>query len=612
MNLKTKMPLGLKILIALISAFIVTNNFMFGPGNILSWDVFGYYLYLPFTFIYNDLGLENESTIQGIIEKYESTGSFYQASKRPNGIHVMKYTMGMAFFYAPFFFIGHLIALVSDYPVDGFSAPYKYSIFVGGIIYSIVGIWVLAKVLLRFFNPKIAAITLLIIVFGTNYVVQNTMYGANAMSHNYLFTTYALILWLTIRWHETYRLKHAIWLAVVCGISILSRPTEIVCLFIPLLWNLQLPISIKERVAYFRPYKRQIKIFTAILITIGLFQIVYWLIFSGKLINTNYGGNAGEGLDFLNPHTVDFLFSFRKGWLLYTPIMTFAIIGFYFVYKYNRTIFYALFVYFILNLYLVSSWTCWWYAQSFSARPMIPSYPIMAIAMGYFLTWLSNVRILKWIVLLLIIGFIGLNLFQSKQLHFGVISGDRMTKAYYFKVFGKMYVSDEDKKLLLIERSFYTPETDFNESEYNVKLLDKLDFEYSEIKDSTFAYSGNYSYKMDSVNFYTTNITAKYNELTKKDHAFLKITAFVYPTHSLADNPFALVAQFEYKRRGYGHLNLTSDKMELKLNEWNKVTLIYLTPEVRNKKDLLKVYFTHYGKYPVYIDDLQVEVFDRK
>ncbi len=395
MKLKSNLPIPIKILVALLAAFIITNNFMFGPGNILSWDVFGYYLYLPLTFIYNDLGLQDESIIQGIIEKYESTGTFYQATKRPNGIHVMKYTMGMAFFYAPFFFIAHLIALLTDYPADGFSAPYKYSIFVGGMIYSIVGIWILTKVLVRFFSSRIVAATLIIIVFGTNYLMHNTMHGANAMSHNYLFTSYALILWLTISWHENHKLKYIIWLGVVCGITILSRPTEIVCLLIPFLWNVQTPLSFKERSEFLKTHKAQIKIFASIIFSIGMFQVVYWLIFSGKLINTSYGGNAGEGLDFLNPHTIDFLFSFRKGWLIYTPVMVFAIIGFYFMHKNNRLIFYATCAYFIINLYLVSSWTCWWYAQSLSARALIPSYPIMGIALGYFSTWVSKKKVFK-------------------------------------------------------------------------------------------------------------------------------------------------------------------------------------------------------------------------
>lgn len=77
--------------------FVVINNFVFIPGNILSWDVFGYYLYLPFKFIYHDLGLTNDSVVHSIIAEYQNTGTFYQASKLPNGNYVMKYSMGISF-----------------------------------------------------------------------------------------------------------------------------------------------------------------------------------------------------------------------------------------------------------------------------------------------------------------------------------------------------------------------------------------------------------------------------------------------------------------------------------------------------------------------------------
>ncbi len=187
-----------------------------------------------------------------------------------------------------------------------------------------------------------------------------------------------------------------------------------------------------------------------------------------------------------------------------------------------------------------------------------------------------------------------------------------MTKAYYFKVFGKLWASDEDKKLLLIERSFYAPESSFNEDDYTSKTLTILDFENDEMKNSTFAYSGKYAFKMDSINVYSPNVIAKYKELTKKDHAFIRITAYVYPTEELDQNTFSLIAQFEHNRRGYGHVYFGSDKMNIKPKQWNKVQMNYLTPEVRNKKDILKIYFEFKGINPVFIDQIQVEVFERK
>jgi hypothetical protein len=46
--------------------------------------------------------------------------------------------------------------------------------------------------------------------------------------------------------------------------------------------------------------------------------------------------------------------------------------------------------------------------------------------------------------------------------------------------------------------------------------------------------------------------------------------------------------------------------------QWNRITMDYITPEVRAGRDNLSVYAWYQGKEPVYVDDLQVEVFEKK
>jgi hypothetical protein len=603
--------LNAKTILIFLAIFIVLNNLFFSPSNILSWDVFGYYLYLPLTFIYNDLGLNNETIIHQIMEKYQNTATFYQAMKMPDGHYVMKYTMGLSVLYAPFFLIGHLLAQLFQYPADGFSLVYQYSIFAGGIIYAILGIVFLYRVLLNFFSDKITGLILLITVFATNYLVHITMYGQNAMSHNHLFLAYSLILFWTIKWHKTFRIRHIIFLAFTCGFTILSRPSEFVCLAIPLLWGVYNKSTLLKKLNLLFKYKVQIIFFAVILIAIAMPQFIYWKIFTGKFLFNSFGGNAGEGFEFLHPYLLQVLFSFRKGWLIYTPVMILALAGFYFIYKRNRQIFFPLFIYFIVNLYLVSSWSCWWYAQSFSQRALIPSYPVLAIALGYFFVWLNERRkTASFSVYFLIIIFIYLNLFQTWQFHHGIIHADRMTKSYYFRVFGRTFVSEDDKKLLLVNRSFSGIESFENEEEYNFKTLEKLDFETALKKDSTQAYSGEYSFRLDTCKIYSPAIEYSYQVITKQDHAWIRVTAMVYPTDDIISHPFSLVVHFNHNAYPYKYKTFDSEQMSLELNAWNKISFDYLTPEVRNKSDRLKIYLWLRGNQKVFIDDLEVAVYE--
>jgi len=602
----------LKTTLFIIILFIVVNNLIFFPDNILSWDVFGYYLYLPFKFIYHDLGLRNFSVIPAIIEKYHNTYTFYQASLMPDGGYVMKYSMGLAVFYAPFFFAGHVAAGMLNYPQDGFSIPYQYAIWAGSLLFSVAGIVALTKVLLHFFSEKITALTAIIIVFATNYIVHITMYGQFSYSHNYLFTCYAFILWLTIKWHQSYKTIYALILAFLCGMCVLSRPSEMVCVFIPFFWGMHDKKSLISKIKILKQHWLQVIIFGLIVVAIGSLQLYYWKSHTGKFLFNSYGGNAGEGLDFTSPYTLKVLFSFRKGWLIYTPVMVFALAGFIILYHRNRPVFTPLFIYLVINLYIVSSWTNWWYAQSFSQRAMIPSYPVMAIALGYLLQWLSEKKRSVQVIIYTLIGCcVSLNIFQTIQLHKGVIDGDRMTRNYYFATFGKLHATAADKKLLLINRAFDGSEKFADESEYTGKIVKTEDFENVAGKSSVIVHSGSYSFYTSPERFYSPTIEIPHTGITSKDHAWIRVTAWLYPESLPAESPFGLVAQYTHNGYAYKYASLDAGKMNLQVNQWNKVTFDYLTPEVRRSFDLFITYFWLTGQKGFYVDDMKVEVFEK-
>lgn len=155
---------------------------MWQKRELLYWDVVSYYAYLPATFIYKDLSLK-------FIENYSGEHEFvFWPSTAPNGNYVIKTSMGLSYLYAPWFFIGHLIAINTNYDAGGFSEPYKICLQFGTLIYFLIGLLFLRKVLLRYFNKYITALVILAIVVGTNlyyYVVYES-----TMSHSYSFVLF--------------------------------------------------------------------------------------------------------------------------------------------------------------------------------------------------------------------------------------------------------------------------------------------------------------------------------------------------------------------------------------------------------------------------------------
>jgi hypothetical protein len=585
-------------------------GYKFFPLNILCWDVFGYYLYLPLTFIYHDLGLKDHTIIDGIIQKYHNTGSFYQAFQSPTGDWVMRYSIGMSLLYSPFFFIGHLIAKIGGYPADGFSAPYQYSIWAGSMAFAMLGVFYLRKVLLRFFEEKITALLLIVLVLGTNLTLHTAIHGQGAMPHDYLFTLYVLILWFTIRWHESYKPKHAVLLAIACGLAMLSRPSEGLALLIPALWGVYNKETLLNKINLLKEKKSQIILFSVVLTLMGFIQFTYWKIYTGKFIFDSYY-NPGEGLDLFPPHTINSLFSFRNGWFIYTPIMLFAMIGFISLYKKDRALFTPLFAYFILNLWIVTAWTVWWDGPSFGQRYLIASYPALAIPLGFCFVSLYKSGY-KYLMVLICVLCVGLNLFQSWQMANGILATPRMTKDAYIAAFGATEVPEGMEKLLILD-PLAPGATDIDEKEYEKtkEFTEGFEDHPNSILDSALAKTK--LFKMDSVSVYSPSLEKKYEKIITNDYAKLKVSLKLYCTTAPADNPGSLVVSFEHNGKAYGYSAIDIEKQNnVALNAWSTVSMNYLTPVIRSVNDKLKVYYWHRGKKPLLLDELKVEVWEKK
>ena len=432
----------------------------------IGWDVSGYYFYLPAFFIYKDLSqlkFKDE-----ILKKYKPTPSFYQAYEIEEGRYIMKYSIGLAILMAPFFFIGHCFAWVSGMPMDGFSPSYQYAIAFGSLFVALLGLWVSRKILLKYFSDGATALSLLLILIGTNYL--NYAAIDSAMTHNYLFTLYSILIYFCIRWQEAPSYRNGITIGLLTGLAALVRPTDIVVVLLPLLWGIS---SINKDSGLRQLWQRHWrKMVLSALITgaIGSIQLIYWKVYGGSWFIYSY---ENEGFQWNGIHLGNCFFSYRKGWLIYTPIMVFAILGFIPLFKKAKSAFWACFIFFLVYTYIVFSWNTWWYGGSFGQRAMVQSYAVLIFPLAAFLQWLfDQKRWLQIIIALILSSFCWLNLHQTYQSHAhkGGMHPESMTKAYYWRIFGRSNIPESDRILL-------DTDEDFRGERFEVKRLFKEDFE---------------------------------------------------------------------------------------------------------------------------------------
>ena len=409
--------------------------------NVIKWDVIGYYSYLPATFIEKDLSLSFITPENKI--KYNGVKYAYVDDK--NGNHILKYSMGMSVLYAPFFFAAHLLAKPLGYPTDGFSAIYQLFIEFSGLFYILIGLWYLRKLLLHYYSEKIVALTLLFIFFGTNLLCYSTI--EPAMSHAYTFSLFSVFLYYVVEFYKHVTLKSTIVLAVCFGLIILVRPLNVFFVVPLLLFNSYNFSDLKKRFSFFILHYKYVLTFLLIVALIILPQLLYYKYVTGSYLVFSYGK---ERFYFDNPHILKLLLSFRKGWLIYTPIMAFALYGIYNMKKQPINGFkISILILLPLYLYVVSSWWCWWYGGSFGQRSLIDIYPLLALPLAAFIYQMQGFSKIKKQIIYLFMGLLlVLNIFQTFQYKYNIIDYDGMTVKEYIHVFGTLNDEKIDTTLL--------------------------------------------------------------------------------------------------------------------------------------------------------------------
>lgn len=439
---KIEKDIWIILLLIFITTYTIFNLKHWKDNNrIIAWDVIDYYGYLPATFIYGDVTLENPN--DNYLE-YEHTFWYH---KMDNGKKVFKMSSGMSILYAPFFFVSHFYTILTGGVASGFSPSYKFGICISSLFYLFIGLWYLRKILRYYFSVQVVAFTLLLIGLGTNlyyYVVIGV-----GMPHNYLFCLVSVVIYTLLNWYKKPTVKRSVVLGFLFGLIILIRPTMILLLFFALLLNVNSLKLLKERILFFRDYFSHIFMAVFIAFLIWIPQFMYWKETTGSYLFYSY---KGEGFFFNDPQILNVLFSFRNGWLTYTPIMVFSLLGIILLLKTKNKLALAIVVTFVSYLYVMSSWWTWWFGGSFGGRTMIDMFPLMAFGLAYFIKQLLTFsKFFKYAIITLLFLLLSFNLFQTRQAHEGLIHYDSMTAEAYFKILFKLQsqVSREEIKPFL-------------------------------------------------------------------------------------------------------------------------------------------------------------------
>lgn len=439
--LRITKPLSLIACIVTVAALFTCRAYyseIFGNNNlkVTTWDAFGYYMYLPGSIIYHDV--TQLKWLDSIEAKYQLTGGkLYQAHVYKNGNYVFKYLGGVAILQLPFFLAGHQAAIAMGYPADGFSAPYQYAIAFGIVLLVSLSLFVLHKILLEYFSDLTTALTIVLLILASNAIQYISV--DSAMSHAPIFALYVFVIYTTIKWHKQPALWWAAATGYIIGLATISRPTEAIMLFIPLMWNTHTKEAAKQKWEMVKQHQSHVAV-AAVFGFLGVLpQLIYWKIASGSFVY-----DVGSKWSFLNPFW-RVLIGWEKGWFIYTPVTIFFVAGFFYLknYAFRKSVLWFC----LLNIYIIISWFDWRYGGTYSTRALVQSYPVFALPLAAFIEFARDTK-WRFAFYLLAVYLLAVNLFQIYQYNLEIIHSDHMNRKYYGRVYLNTHPTPFDFSLL--------------------------------------------------------------------------------------------------------------------------------------------------------------------
>lgn len=359
----------------------------------------------------------------------------------PNGDKMSNETYGVALMELPFFLIGRILTEQGGKADTGFGLNYLLSIHWGGIFYFLLGLILLRRFLQLYFNEKITSLTLLLTAFGTNMFY----YGAGCVETDqvYLFFLMAVLLNLIPDFMHQKSIKRSFGLGIVMGLISLIRPSEAWLLLLPFFWGIKNKGEAMDR---FKEISRKPVYSVILLIGIILIWTPQLIVWRRMTEDFFFGTGIERNFYWTEPLIMNFLFGFRRGWIIYSPLIVFFLSGLYFMngdWKWTRNVM-------IVGLLFLIYWnSCRWdYAEGggFGARVMAHHLAWLSLPMAVLIRKMMNVSS-GWPSIIMVVLFfmgIGLNLGQTYQHVRGYLHPDSQTIESYKYIFGRFSIEGKN------------------------------------------------------------------------------------------------------------------------------------------------------------------------
>ncbi len=589
----------------LIVVFVIVN--FLGTDStrkvFIDGDGSGHYAYLPSVFIYHSVDFEQVFQFEKQNRPPDYMGHNYH---KRGDVLINKFTIGTALLQLPFFLIGFLLSIVFGFSPDGYNIIFQYSVAFATLFWVGLGIIYFVKLLLTYgIDRKFAWMMAAIGFFGTNLFFYT--FVQPAFSHAYSFSLITIFLYFARKIFLEYDKRYVLTASLLLGLIVLTRPVN-------LLVVASLPFIAGTPQIFFNTIKRKLSghdYLPAILIFLLAIspQLIINYLQTGSILIYGY---ENEGFYFSDPQIINFLFSYRKGWFVYSPLFLLLFPAMYYLWRRRSAyVFFTFLLFILLQLYIFSSWWNWYYGDSFGMRPMVDYYGLFLLVVALLLYNIKS-RWIKIVASIFVFLVVLLNLVQSYQYAVGVIHPDSMSKKSYWSVFLKIdencerAISGGDESFYgsLSEKPFFSTSNLIDSFDKGWTISNSISGEIafsdslSVVQTPHNIYSPSYKFQVVDTLIGYTNIYVRFSTMYYESTQNSAVKAvFVVDIRDTTENSVFYKA-FRIK-------SLPDDV----INVWQEGSIGFKLPEIAPDMKYIKFYVWNVDKQTYFLDDLSLKLF---
>ncbi len=374
--------------------------------------------------------------------------------------------------------------------------------------------------------------------------------------------------------------------------------------------------EIKEKVTFLLENWKKTSISVLFFIIAGIPQLAYWKYITGYFLYYSY---EKEGFNFKHPRIIDGVFSYANGWLAYSPIMAFSLIGLYFLNK-NTKLKLAILVFLPIHIYVIYSWWCWNYINGIGSRPMVETYPLLAFGMAAFWTKALD---FKWIrSLALVFAVFAIYFFTSIvwQLSEGLIWTENANRNFIWYMLGK--TKNDWRSVTMFDTREWQPDT----SELKItKQLAQNNFEdSSNVNFVRKNPNSKFCYKLDKKEEFCPVLSAKINDIGIKKGQWIKAeVSFMreYMGQDFYKNSMFVISYNDKNGKPIKTVSIRLDNKSTRgtptiwgweSNVWNKAYFFMKMNKDIQPDSEIKIYVWNPTDNPIFLDDASTGIYENK